>query len=159
MHAYWMRSKQFNSIEMSYSFRDAECSSANGFGEMISHLGSMESNPCICTSKSVLFVSCEFSHSPEILRVRNSVSETGLMYIMWSTALKGLILYPFKHFDLLYYNMYYIESILIYCAARVFQSAFPPSAEGRVHCVCGLLYDSVCCSRLRSDTHWPMENI
>lgn len=82
VHAYWIRSKQFNSIEMSYSFRDAKCSSANGIGEMISHLGSMESKPCICTSKSVLFVSCEFSHSPEILHLRNSVSETRRMYIM-----------------------------------------------------------------------------
>lgn len=82
MHAYRMRSKQFNSIEMSYSFRDAKCSSANGFGEIISHLGSMETKPCICTSKSELLVSCEFSHSPEILCMRNSVSETRLMYIM-----------------------------------------------------------------------------
>lgn len=52
-------------------------------------------------------------------------------------SLEGTDFIPFKTLLL---HMYYIESILIYCTARVFQSALPPSAEGRVHCVCVAFY-------------------
>lgn len=156
MHAYWMRSKRFNSIEMPYSFRDVHLQMELGKWYHILEVWKVSlvfALLKVCSLSLVNFLIHLKCFAWGIQQI------AAALYIIWSTALKGLILYPLKHFDLLYSNMHCIESILIYCMSSVFQSALSPSAEGRVHCVCGLLYDSVCWTRMRSDTHWPMENI